>query len=80
MKKRSITITTPKPDIGQQSLRKKRKGIAMFYPVSVLDPKNKLVEIISSKKLSARHWRAFKKKFNEKKITKSEKPRRRRSK
>jgi hypothetical protein len=52
----------------------------MFYPVRVLDRKNKIIEIISSKKLSARHWREFKKKFNEKKITKSEKSQGRRSK
>ena len=45
----------------------------MFYPVSVMDPKDKLLEIITSKKLSARHWKVFKKKYNNFNLTKVKK-------
>ena len=56
------------------------RGTEMFYPVSVLDPKNKLIEIVSSKKLSDRHWTVFKKKYNNFNLTKTEKPQNKRSK
>ena len=52
----------------------------MFYPVSVLDPKEKLIEIITSKKLSAKHWKVFKEKYNKFNLTKTEKPQKKRSK
>ena len=52
----------------------------MFYPVRVLNPKEKLIEVISSKKLSARHWKIFSKKYNNFNLTKTEKSQKKRSK
>jgi hypothetical protein len=52
----------------------------MFYPVNVLDSKNKLIEVISSKQLSTRHWKVFNNKHSNFNLKKAEKPQKKRQK